>query len=149
MKFNLSSIEHKLLASEKERFSFSAVISELAGFKDVFIHHEIIPPKRKASSPHYHSHREEMVFVVEGSPTPYKGKSRINLSKGDFIFFLPNKKDAHFIENNTIFDVKILVICSNPSHDKVIYCNNNMNRRPIRIKKDQPSISEQFAFDYE
>jgi uncharacterized cupin superfamily protein len=120
---HLSQLNHLELQSQKtgEKFSLSANLNEAFGFKDLFIHHEIIPPGRRASSPHAHSHREEMVVVLEGNPIAHLGSEHFQLKPGDFIGFRPGKENSHFVENPTSEEVKLLVIASSPVEDQVIY----------------------------
>jgi uncharacterized cupin superfamily protein len=78
MKKSIANLEHVELSSKKtgEKYSLSANISEIFGLRDIFIHHEILPPGRKSSAPHAHSQREELVYVLSGSPTVHlRGKS--------------------------------------------------------------------------
>jgi len=120
---NVENLEHRELVNRTgtEKFSLSAALSDLVGFKDVFIHHEVLPPGRRASSSHAHSHREEMIFVLRGTPTAFlKGKS-MDLRPGDFIGFPPGSDNFRFVENRTEQDVTLLVIASNPKEDRVIY----------------------------
>jgi uncharacterized cupin superfamily protein len=119
---NVAQIEHRELQSKSaEKFSLSAVLSDLAGFKDLFIHHEILPPGRRSSSPHAHSHREEMIFVLEGEPTAHSGDQAFKMKPGDFLALPPGQDHFHFIENETQHEVRLLVVASNPKDDRVIY----------------------------
>lgn len=123
MQHSVTGIEHKELISTRtgEKFSLSAVLSDAFGFKDVFVHHEIIPPGRRSSSPHAHTHREEMVYVLSGSPEVFLGGAIKTLMPGDCIGFRPGKENIHCVTNNTNEDVRLLVIASNPKDDAVIY----------------------------
>jgi uncharacterized cupin superfamily protein len=120
---NLNTLMHEELVSPKteELYSQSAVLTELLGFKDIFVHHEILPPGRKTSSPHRHTRQEEMVIVLNGSPACHVGDQTIQLKPGDFIGFQPDSSELHTIENLTNEAVQLLVICSNPKDDYVIY----------------------------
>ncbi len=117
----LDSIAHRQLQSARtgELYSQSASISELIGLKDVFVHHEIIAPGRRASAPHTHSEQEEMVFVLEGHPTAHLGDQAVQLVPGGFIGFAPGAVDAHYVENQSEGEVRILVISPKIKTDKV------------------------------
>jgi uncharacterized cupin superfamily protein len=104
-----------------ERFSQSAVLSQWAEFQDVFIHHEIIQPGRRSSSPHCHSQKEEMILVLEGHPTAHLGSQAFQLKPGDFMGFKPSTEKLHFLENGTDFIARVLVISSVPPKDIVHY----------------------------
>jgi uncharacterized cupin superfamily protein len=120
--FNIDSLSHKQLTSKTgEIFSKSAVLTEFLFFQKLFVHHEILPPGKRASAPHSHTIQEEMIFVLNGYPTAHLGDRIIQLKPGDFIGFKPGVKELHFIENKTDKEVHFLVICSNQEDDQIIY----------------------------
>ena len=121
--YNINTLEHTELVSSTsgEVFSKSAILSELFAHRDIFVHHEIIPPGKRSSSAHTHTLREEMVFILQGSATVHFGDQILQLQPGDFIGFKPNSTELHFIENKTVEEVRLLVICSNPTNDQVVF----------------------------
>lgn len=122
LSFNIHELKHRQLASGSgEIFSKSLVLTDLLKFKDLFVHHEILSPGKRVSSPHTHTAREEMVFVLTGFPTACVGDKRVPLKPGDFIGFLPNSLEPHCIENLSTEEVRFLVIGSNPVDDQILY----------------------------
>jgi uncharacterized cupin superfamily protein len=121
--FNINALSHHELVSAVtgEKYSHSAVLTEYFNFQDIFVHHEILPPGRKTSASHRHTSREEMVIVLEGSPIFQVGNQVSQLKTGDIIGFSPASLEVNFIENKTNEIVKLLVICSNPPTDNIIY----------------------------
>ena len=117
----LSQLRHRELISPRtgELFSLSAVLTDALGFKDVFVHHEILPPGRRSSSKHSHSHREEMILVIKGQVTAHLNSGCQLLNPGDYLGFLPG--EPHVVVNETMTSSELLVIASNPSQDKVTY----------------------------
>lgn len=120
---NLNSLSHQNLVSSKtgEKYSKSAVLTDFFGFRDVFVHHEILMPDRRSSAPHYHTLREEMVIILDGSPVCHFGDKQIQMKSGDVIGFKPNPSEPHYFENVTEEVVYLLVICSNPQDDRTVY----------------------------
>ena len=120
---NVSDLSHRELQSSKtgEKYSLSVILNDLIGFKDVFIHHEIILPGRRSSGSHSHTHREEMVYVLEGSPTARLKGQDYPMKPGDFIGFQPGPENFHFLKNETTSPAHVLIIASNPPQDQVIY----------------------------
>ena len=120
---NLDDLLHQELASSKtgESYSKSAVLTDVFGFKDIFVHHEILSPGQKTSAPHAHTLREELVIVLNGSPTCHIGNKILLMNSGDFIGFEPGSSQLHYIENLTNESVRLLVICSNPKNDQITY----------------------------
>jgi uncharacterized cupin superfamily protein len=121
--FNVKELSHRELSSKKtgEKYSLSASLSERFGFQDLFIHHEVIPPGRRASAPHRHTHREEMIVVLEGAPTAHVGNEARILKPGDLVGFKPEDERLHFVENKTSAEVRVLVVASNPQQDQTIF----------------------------
>lgn len=120
---NINDLHHNQLNSAQsgELFSKSAVLSELLSFEKLFVHHEILAPGTRASSPHRHSEQEEMVVVLEGSPVVHLGRQKQTLKPGDCIGFSLHASELHFIENPTQQEVRILVICNRSMNDSVFY----------------------------
>jgi uncharacterized cupin superfamily protein len=110
--YNISNINHQELISSRtgEKYSLSAVLTQLIDFKHLFIHHEILSPGRRSSSPHCHSHQEEMIFVLTGHPTAHLGEQIFQLKPGDFLGFKPSTSEYHFIKNCTDSEASVLVI---------------------------------------
>jgi uncharacterized cupin superfamily protein len=104
-----------------EIFSKSAVLTKLFSFKKLFVHHEILAPGTRASSPHCHTDREEMIFVLEGVVTAHQGDEEVQLRPGDFIGFQTGSKKLHFVENTSEQEARLLVICSNDEDDQVLF----------------------------
>jgi uncharacterized cupin superfamily protein len=122
-KFSVRGVNHQELCSQRtgEKFSLSAVLTDELGLKDMFVHHEIIPPGRRASGTHFHSHREEMVFVIEGTVKAWCNGSEVILESGDFVGFPPGENNAHHLANDADTPARVLVIASNPAGDQVGY----------------------------
>jgi uncharacterized cupin superfamily protein len=104
-----------------ETYSLSAVLTDALGFKGLFVHHEIVLPGRRASSEHFHTQREEMVFVLEGSITAFRDGTGVQLGPGDFMGFPPGRNNAHYLKNETDAPARVLVIASNPDENHVEY----------------------------
>jgi len=119
---NINELQHQELKAKSsgEKLSFSALISPTFGFKDLFIHHEILPPGRKSSSPHSHTKKEEMAFIITGNPTVHIGNDSHKLKPGDLIGFKP-LTEAHYFENLTTTEVELIIISSNPFDDVINY----------------------------
>jgi uncharacterized cupin superfamily protein len=120
---NLQDIKHSQLKSNKTEdfYSQSAVITDYFDFKDVFVHHEIIPPGIKSSHPHYHLRSEELIFILDGKPTANCSDEIVQLQPGDFIGFKPGIPQYHYLENKTNTTVTLLVISSKSGIDEVKY----------------------------
>lgn len=105
-------LEHRQLKSPKsgELYSYSHVISDFFGSKQVFLSHDIIAPRKRSSSAHRHSAIEEIVFVCKGNLTLILGKQKQkqNVPEGSFIFFDPKDTELHCLMNETDNDVETI-----------------------------------------
>jgi uncharacterized cupin superfamily protein len=119
-------LEHKQLKSPTsgELFSFSHVISDFFGSKQVFLSHDIIAPKKRSSSAHRHSAIEEIVFVCKGNLTLTLGKQKQTVSEGSFIFFDPKDTELHCLMNETDSEVETITFSIKRNQDVVIYENS-------------------------
>lgn len=117
----LSGVTHRELRSLRtgECFSLSADLSERLGLKDLFIHHEIIPPGRRASGAHSHSVREEAALVLEGRVVAWAGERKLELQAGEMIAFPPG--ESHGMANEGVAEAKVLVITTRAPGDRVTY----------------------------
>ncbi|WP_413570526.1 cupin domain-containing protein [Bdellovibrio sp. HCB117] len=114
---------HKQLSSHRtgEVFSRSVVLSELVGMKDIFVHHDVIAPGQRASSPHCHTEVEEFVFVIKGTATVHEGDQASFAGPGDCAVFFPQNENKHFVANDSNEDLEILVVSKSLNTVDVVY----------------------------
>ncbi len=138
----LASIEHRELVSARtgEPFAFSAVVSELLGVRSLFIHHDVIPPGRRASGRHFHTERDEVVIVLEGTVQYDRGGARGVAHAGDAIGFPAGEASAHAIENHSSEPATILVVSNAAKADVTIHVEHEQHEamtpviRPVKKK---------------
>ena len=138
----LASIEHRELVSARtgEPFAFSAVVSELLGVRSLFIHHDVIPPGRRASGRHFHTERDEVVIVLEGTVQYDRGGARGVAHAGDAIGFPAGEASAHAIENHSSEPATILVVSNAAKADGTIHVEHEQHEamtpviRPVKKK---------------
>lgn len=120
---DINQLKRRELSSKStgEKFSLSAILNSIYEFKNIVISSEIIPPGRKSSSPHFHTKKEELVFVIDGNPTVHIGESCYQLKPGEFIGFPLDLHEKHYFENLTNQQCHILLISSNPTKDEINY----------------------------
>lgn len=129
---NIAEIARRELISAKsgERYSLSAVLSHALGFEKVFVHHEILPPGRRASAPHSHLRQEEMILVLRGNPTAHVGSRAHTLKAGDFLGFRPGAGNLHFVENAGADESELLVIASGRENKDISYEDGPVAEEP-------------------
>jgi uncharacterized cupin superfamily protein len=122
MKIAVSELLHCELSGQSgEKYSLSGDISDNLGLKNVSVRHEILQPGRRASGTHTHSKKEEMIFVLEGTPTAVLNGQETLCSTGESFAFMPGNSNFHYVENRTLADVRILVISSVSEGDEAIF----------------------------
>ena len=104
--------QHRQLQSQKtgEEFSLSSVISDALHVDDNFLSHEIIRPKSRSSSPHYHTDTDEIIYVLTGELIAVEGHSETVIGEGDSISFERQSGLLHFIKNDSAAEAHLLVI---------------------------------------
>ena len=105
-----------------EAFGHHRMASQHSSLKHLFLSEETLPPGRKSSSPHYHTHKEEVVYVVKGHPTIIEGGSRSKAKPGDFVVFPADTKAPHQIVNETDEDCVFVVSAAGFERDETVYC---------------------------
>lgn len=116
-------LNHIQLMSEKtkEIYSFSAIVSQLLGSKQLFIHHDIITPGQKSSGPHRHTIIEEVVYILKGTATVVEGVNTVTIGEGSFAFFDPQAKELHYLVNQTQQNIETLTFSIQSDLDSVVF----------------------------
>lgn len=102
--------DHSHYPGSRERLSIASSFSRKLGFQRIGIHHELLPPGRRTSWPHAHSQDEEFAFVLEGEPDVWIDGELYRLRPGDGVGFTPGTGISHTFINNTLSDVRLLVV---------------------------------------
>ncbi len=81
-----------------------------------------LPPGVWASQRHWHSHEDELVYIVSGTPTFIDDDGEQLLAPGDFTAHPAGDGNGHHMINKTDKDVVFLVIGTrNPAEDNCYY----------------------------
>lgn len=115
----LSSLPHEQLRSARtgEAYALSAVLP--TGALPVFAHHDVLPPGRRASATHAHSHATELVLVLSGAVVVIDGDHEVPLGSGAFVVIPPGR--PHHVENRGPDEARLLVFASQHPEDVVAY----------------------------
>lgn len=120
---NLSQLQHEEMSGRGEqKYSHTALISNKLGLSEMFMHHNLLPPGRRASAPHFHKLSEELIIVLTGTVTLIIDAEEHALQAGDIVGIAVNNSRLHYLENRSSRIAKFLVINSKtPENDQVIY----------------------------
>jgi uncharacterized cupin superfamily protein len=104
-----------------EKFSLAKSLSDSAMVTGLLIHHETLLPGRRASSVHYHTKKDELIFVLSGTPSAWINGIVTKVNPGGFVAFPAGQAFAHTIINDSSPPVVFLSIGTNPQDDETIY----------------------------
>ena len=107
--------------STGEELGILANISGAVNLKNLTLHQEILKPGRRSSPAHYHSIKEEIVYVVSGNPSVSINGKQKRLKAGEFVGFSASVRFYHMITNDSDSDAVLLVISSDHEEDIVSY----------------------------
>lgn len=120
---NIEELETKQLFAKASGELLSQVkcLSAAFSLKGLIVHHETLLPGRKASSEHFHTKKEELIFILEGYPLIRLDGQSIRLRPGDVFGFPADLRVAHAIVNESNSPASFLSVGSAPVDDEVIY----------------------------
>lgn len=93
-----------------ELLSIGAPFARHLGLTHLGIHHELLLPGRRTSWPHAEQDEDEFVYVIDGNPDVWLDGHLYRLNPGDGIAFPSGTGLAHTCMNNTLRDVRLLVV---------------------------------------
>jgi uncharacterized cupin superfamily protein len=85
-----------------------------------------LPPGAHSALRHAHSHEDEFVFVLEGTPTLITDAGETTLQPGMCAGFVAGNGDAHQLVNRSDADVVYLEVGSRADADEVRYPDDDM-----------------------
>jgi len=121
---------------DNETFGEGVRLTDLIGLKNLGIWFERLPPGRRSSFPHAHTHEEEFVFLLKGRLTVWLDGFTKVIAPGSFAAFPSNTGFAHTLINNT--DDEVIYLCVGETQDfhdeKIIYPLNPLRQSECRRK---------------
>jgi len=111
--------KHCRIKATGELLAESAELTALTGFRRMVLYHERLAPGRRSSSPHSHSHREEVVIVLRGQVRAWDGAEPHLLSEGGYVAFRAGAGVPHWIENIGTETATYLLVASHGHDDEV------------------------------
>ena len=118
-------------------------LSEAGGLTQFGAHIITLPPGEWSSQRHWHSHEDELVYILSGHPTLIDNDGETVLAPGDVTTHPAGAANGHHMINRTGQDVRFLIIgthnpmadsCHYPDIDLVLPANGTPNR--IFTRKD-------------
>ena len=113
--------EELVIAKTDEKLTSAKSLSDAFGFTQLLVHQEVLLPGRRASGFHFHSEKEELFYVLSGTPSVCIGNEVTDLEPGDIIGFKPSPEQPHMMLNRSQKPAVILTIGTNPETDVTTY----------------------------
>ena len=111
--------------------NYTAVaVSRALGLERCGINHETIEPGGRSSMPHAHSHEEEFVYVLGGTPTLWLDGYVKKLDPGDCAAFPAGTGIAHTFLNESVEPIQLLIVGIHDPEDCVLYPLNPERAHP-------------------
>ncbi len=117
-----------VVARTGEKLTLARSFSDAFGFTQLLIHQEVLLPGHRASGFHRHSEKEELFYVLSGTPSVYVGDEVTVLEPGDIIGFKPLHGQPHMLFNRSQESAVILTIGTNPETDVITYLDHDVVR---------------------
>lgn len=100
-------------------------ISEVGGLTQFGSFIEILQPGSTSSLKHWHSHEDEMIYVLEGEITAIEGDDARVASPGDCLTFKAGVPVGHYLHNRSNQATKCLVVGTRAPIDRITYPDHN------------------------
>ncbi len=128
VQINIDNVSEWELIAERtgEKLSLAKSLSDAFGLTDLLVHQEVLLPGRRASSFHFHSEKEEIFYVLAGTPSLLVGDQITDLEPGDFIGFAPSEKAPHMLFNRSAEPATVLTIGTRSSTDEITYAKQKV-----------------------
>jgi uncharacterized cupin superfamily protein len=97
-----------------------------AGLTQFGVNLTVIQPGAWSSQRHWHSHEEELVWVLEGELTLVTDGGEEVLRAGDCAAFRAGDSDGHHLVNKSSRPAKVLEIGNSNSQDRCVYSDIDM-----------------------
>jgi len=111
---------------DREKLAYSKDVGTALGTIAMGMHHERLPPGRRTTFTHAHSHEEEVIVVLSGECrmriVPREGEPyELTLRPMSAISFRPGTGIAHTFVNRSAADCTLLVVGTRNSADRIFY----------------------------
>lgn len=113
-------------------------VSDAGGLTQFGVNLITLAPGAWSSQRHWHSHEDELVYIISGHPTLIDGQGQTSLAPGDVTTHPAGEPNGHHMINQTDQDVTFLVVGTrNPAQNSGHYPDVDLaipaNGSPDRI----------------
>jgi uncharacterized cupin superfamily protein len=104
-----------------------------------------LAPDAASSQRHWHSHEDELVYVLSGTPTLITDAGEQQLAPGMVVGFKAGAADGHHLVNRTAQDVLFLAIGDRVERDECVYPDIDLL---LKVVDDQPRYTHKDGTPY-
>ena len=101
-------------------------LGDAFGLRDFGVHLLTLDSGVWSSQRHWHSHEDEFIYVLEGTPTLVTDEGETVLEPGDVAGFPAGSKNGHHVINNADAAAVLLVVGSRKAEDDAFYSDLDM-----------------------
>jgi uncharacterized cupin superfamily protein len=101
-------------------------LGDAAGLTQFGVNLVRLPPGTWSSQRHWHSHEDELVYVLEGEAVLVTDRGEETMRAGDCAGFKAGERDGHCLQNRSNADVVILTVGSRHPEDGGEYSDIDM-----------------------
>ena len=105
-------------------------LGNAGGLKDFGVNLMRLPPGEWSSQRHWHSHEDELVYVLEGELTLITDAGEERLAAGECAAFKAGDPDGHHLVNRSERDAVVLEIGTRDPDDRCVYPDIDMLALP-------------------
>lgn len=93
-------------------------LSDAGGLTQFGVHRVVLMPGAWSSQRHWHTHEDELVYILEGRPVLVDNNGETQLEPGDVSTHIAGEPNGHHLINRTDVDVIYLIVGTrNPKED--------------------------------
>lgn len=121
-------------------------LSDAGGLTQFGVHRFVLSPGAWSSQRHWHTHEDELVYILKGRPTLVEDNGETQLEPGDVTTHVAGEPNGHHMINRTEEEVHYLVVGTrNPEEDTGHYPDvdlhipsNGTAKRVFTNKRGEP-----------
>lgn len=110
----------QLIGRKNEYFSSIRNLDPENKCPALLFHEEILQPGRRSSNTHYHSKKQECVFLMEGELHIVMGDKKVLIKAGESFSF-PPEQTPHYMENLTDKEARYISVAAEFKGDKTVF----------------------------
>ena len=110
------------------------VLGDIFGISNFGVNETVLEVGARSSLRHHHSLQDELIYILEGTPTLVTSSGEQLLQKGMVVGFKAGEGDGHCIINKSDQPVRFIEIGDRTAGDQVVYPDDDLAAKFIEGK---------------